>query len=652
MLVLGVVCSAFAALLNLLALLKKEHSYFVETRVLSAIGTAAICIAFILVEVLLVTSRFDYEIVFDTTSLQMNLLQKLTAVWSNKSGSLLFWSFLLSLCVFVTAFGKWQGKKEPYFPGVMLILHLCNLFFAAIVAFQVDPFARLWQMVDGSVAASIFAPQGAAPYIPLNGEGLNPLLKHLGMVVHPPLLYLGFIFFFIPFTFALVSLWRKDYSSTWLGSTRTWLVLAWVFLTTGILLGCWWAYEILGWGGYWSWDPVEIAGLMPWLSGLGLLHCMRTYRSSAHVRRWAYILIVATVLLIIFGIYLSRTGAVSSVHAYSQSSIGPSFMGFFIFLLLLSIGTLFLRWKDLRPKTDSPAYLTPAGLTCTLALCVTLLVLVCLFGVTLPLTTQAFTGQSVEASQLYYEWSFSPLLIVIFISMALGYLPEKKSLRTFSISGGLVLAVLTGLLFKKTTFFGLIGLWLVFFTISALIITAVYRFNHSFLQKKSKRKSAMLAGILLHLGFALLALGVVGSHSLSDSTIVSLLTGQSTTLGGWQITKTAAGVEVAADEQVLYAEEYVFQKDGGQEIILQPHILYYSDTGSTVSAPSIRSNLASDTYTAILEWDGFSNGTTTVLLSHYPLMAWLWIGGVLLMLGTLWLHFSTPFLKEDKKLQE
>jgi cytochrome c-type biogenesis protein CcmF len=340
------------------------------------------------------------------------------------------------------------------------------------------------------------------------------------------------------------------------------------------------------------------------------------------------------------------------VHAYSQSSIGPAFMGFFIFLLLLSIGTLALRWKDLRPKTNSPAYLTPAGLTRTLALCGTLLVLVCLFGVTLPLTTQAFTGQSIEPSELYYEWSFSPLLIIIFISMALGYLPAKKNLHTFSILGGMVLAVLTGLLFKKMTFFGLIGLWLVFFAISALIITAVYRFSRSAPQNKSKRKSAMLAGILLHLGFVLLALGVVGSHSISDSTIVSLLTGQSTALGSWQITKTAAGVEVAADEQVLYAEEYVFQKDGSQEVVLQPHILWYSDTGSTVSAPAIRSNLASDTYTAILEWDGFSNGTTTVLLSHYPLMAWLWIGGVLLMLGTLWLHFSTPFLKEDGELQE
>ncbi len=650
MLVLGAVCSAFAALLNLLALLKRKNSYLVETRVLSAIGTIAICIAFILVEVLLVSSRFDYEIVFDTTSLQMNLLQKLTAVWSNKSGSLLFWSFLLSICVFITAFGKWQGKKEPYFPGVMLLLHLFNLFFVALVAFQVDPFARLWQLVDGSVAAAVFAPQGASPYAPLDGEGLNPLLKHLGMVVHPPLLYLGFIFFFIPFAFALVSLWRKDYSSTWLGGTRTWLVLAWVFLTAGILLGCWWAYEILGWGGYWSWDPVEIAGLMPWLSGLGLLHCLRTYRSSAHVRRWTYTLMVATVLLIIFGIYLSRTGAVSSVHAYSQSSIGPSFMGFFIFLLLLSIGSLAVRWKDLRPKTDSPAYLTPEGLTCTLALCVTLLVLVCLFGVTLPLTTQAFTGQSIEPSQLYYEWSFSPLLIVIFISIALGYLPAKKNLRTYSILGGLVLAVLTGLFFKKMSIFGLIGLWLVFFVISALIITALHRFSRS-VPRKIKKKSAMLAGILLHLGFALLALGVVGSRSLSDATTVSLLTGQSTALGSWQITKTTAGVEVAADEQVLYAEEYVFRKDSGQEIALQPHILWYSDTGSTVSAPAIRSNLASDTYTAILEWDGFSNGTTTVLLSHYPLMAWMWIGGVLLMLGTLWLHFSTSFLKEDEELQ-
>ncbi|MGV8026123.1 MAG: cytochrome c biogenesis protein CcsA [Anaerolineaceae bacterium] len=648
LLVLGVVCSAMAALVCLLAVLKKGRTYGMETKVLSAIGTLAICAAFLLAVFLLVSGRFDYEIVYENTSRQMDGLQKVTAVWGNKSGSLLFWSFLLSICVSITAFGKWQGKKEPYFHGVMLLLQLFNLFFVALITFQTNPFARLWQMPGGDVAAAVFAPQGALPFTPSDGLGLNPLLKHVGMVIHPPLLYLGFIMFFVPFAFAIVSLWRKDYSFTWFRSTRTWVVLAWVFLTAGILLGCWWAYDILGWGGYWSWDPVEIAGLMPWLSGLGLLHCLKTYRSSERVRRWSYGLIIATVLLIIFGIYLSRTGVVTSVHAYSQSSIGPAFMGFFIFLLVLSIGSLAARWKDLRPHTESPAFLTSEGLTCTLELCLTLLVLVCLLGVTLPLTSQALTGQRTEPSTLYYEWSFAPPVLVILVSAALGYLPDKKKLRTASILIALLLVIITGALLGKMNFSALVGLLAVFFLIAALVLTAVDRFSHAASAEKQKRRPPKLADIVLHLGFALLSLGVVGSRNLAGSNVVSLQTGQSTTLGSLQVTKTSAQVEKSANQQVLYAEEYEFRPAGKRYIVLQPHILWYEDTRSTVSAPDIHSNFLSDTYAAILEWDGTSNGSTTVLLSQFPLMVWLWIGGVLLMLGTLWLHASTRHSEDEE----
>lgn len=639
LLVLGVVCSALAALLCLLALLKKERSFVLETRILSGITTLSVTAAFILVLVLLVGGHFDYEIVYDNTSLQMNVLQKVTAVWGNKNGSLLFWSLLLSVVVSITAWGKWQGKKEPCFHGVMLLLNLFTFFFVALITFQTNPFARLWQLTGGDVVASVFAPTGALVFYPSDGQGLNPLLKHLGMVIHPPLLYLGFIMFFVPFAFAIVSLWRRDYSFTWLGSTRTWIILAWVFLTAGILLGCWWAYDILGWGGYWSWDPVEIAGLMPWLSGLALLHSLEVYNASARVRRWSYVQIVSTMLLIIFGIYLSRTGVVSSVHAYSQSNIGPAFMGFFIFLLLISIGSLLARWKDLKPHTPRPPFQTREGLTITLQACLTLLVLICLVGVTLPITSRAISGQVTEPSRLYYEWNFAPVLIVIFVITALGFLPNKKNLRTLSVLIGFVLTVLVGILYGKLNVSSLVGLWTVFFTLTALLLTAIHRFRKPI---SGKKIIGMAASLLLHTGFVLLVLGVVGSRTLPDSTVVSLDAGQSTTVGKWQVTKGVSAVEAAADEQVLYAEQYTFQMDGKPAVVLHPQVLWYADTRSTVSSPAIHSDLAGDTYAAILEWDGTADGNTMVLLSYFPFMTWLWIGGILLMGGALCYLFAAP----------
>ncbi|NMC45970.1 MAG: cytochrome c biogenesis protein CcsA [Chloroflexi bacterium] len=644
LLVLGVVCSALAALLCLLAVLKKERSFVLETRILSGITALALGAAFILILVLLVGGHFDYEIVYDHTSLQMNTLQKITAAWGNKNGSLLFWSLLLALTVAISAWGKWRGSKQAYFHEVMLLLNLFTLFFVALVTFQTNPFARLWQLANGDIVASLFAPAGALPFSPPDGQGLNPLLKHVGMVIHPPLLYLGFIMFFVPFAFAIVSLWRRDYSSTWLSSTRTWIILAWVFLTAGILLGCWWAYEILGWGGYWSWDPVEIAGLMPWLSGLALLHCLEVYTASERVRRWAYVQVIGTMLLIIFGIYLSRTGAVSSVHAYSQSNIGPPFMGFFIFLLLLSIGSLCARWRELKPQAPRQPFLTREGLTLTLQAGLTLLVLICLAGVTLPLTSRAVSGQATEPSQIFYEWNFAPVLIVIFVITALGFLPNKKNLRTLLVLIGFVLTVLVGILYGKLNVPALFGLWTVFFTLTALLLAAGYRLRRS--TSGGGSWLARLASLLLHIGFALLALGVVGSRTLPDSSVVSLDVGQSTTVGKWQVSKGVSEVEAAADAQVLYAEQYTFQRAGGSALALHPQVLWYADTRSSVSSPAIHSDVAGDTYAAILEWDGNAAGETIVLLSYFPFMMWLWIGGILVMVGALgYLFAASPALK-------
>ncbi len=637
LLVLGVVCSALAAVLCLLAMWKEKFSFPHEVKLLSAITTVAISAAFVLALFLLVSGQFNYEMVYDKTSTHMNTIQKITAVWGNKSGSLLFWSFLLSICVSITAFGKWQGEKEPYFQGVMLLLSLFNLFFVALITFRTNPFTRLWQMPAGNVAASVFAPSGAAVFNPGEGLGLNPLLKHTAMVIHPPLLYLGFILFFIPFAFALVSLWRRDYSFTWLQNTRGWITLAWVFLSAGILLGCWWAYDILGWGGYWSWDPVEVAGLMPWISALGLLHSMDTYQTSPHMRRWAYRQIIATMLLIIFGIYLSRTGAVASVHAYSQSSIGPPFMGFFIFLLAVSVGSLVIRKKDLTPSEEPPAFRSRIGLARVLAICTSLLVVICLAGVTLPIISRAISGTATEPAQIFYEWNFAPVLMVIFVITALGFMPRRKGSLTICILAALVLTILTGLLYGKMTFSAFLGLGVVFFMMAAVIYAAVVQVKQrADAGKDGSFSSARWASLVLHFGFALLALGVVGSRSLESTVTARLQTGQSTILGDTHVLKIGTGVAASQEAQVLYGEEYRFLAAGGKEVLLQPHILWYEDTGSTISSPAIHSTFKGDTYAAILEWDGRADGETTVLISYYPMMSWLWIGGIVMMGSAIW----------------
>ncbi len=643
LLLVGVVSSALAALICLQAMLRKKPAAISETRLLTALATLAISAAFLLVISVLVAGRFNFEIVFDNTSRQMNLLQRVTAVWGNKSGSLLFWSFLLTISITIIAFGKWKSEKEPYFNGVLFLLQVFNLFFVALITFRANPFSRLWQLPTGNVVASVFAPPASSVYTPLDGQGLNPLLKHLGMVIHPPLLYLGFIFFFIPYAYALVSLWRRDYSYTWLKHSRVWITLAWIFLGAGILLGCWWAYDILGWGGYWGWDPVEVAGLMPWLSALGLLHSLEVFTVSQRARRWAYWQIILTVILIIFGIYLSRTGVVSSVHAYSTSSIGIPFMFFFIALLVVSLVSLLMRGKDLQPDEQPKRMLSRPGLSRILSLCLTALVVISLVGVTLPLTTGLFYDEPRQASQALYEWNFAPFLLVILVITALGFIPRGKKSMIVSIVIAALCTLGIWILIGSMTLPAFLGFGAVFFLIAALLLSVVDRLKRG--KGGSRTAPSYWASILLHLGFALLALGVIGSRNLAETNILSLEHGQSVQLGEWTITKQAEEVSAATDEQVLYMEEYQFSQDD-QATPLYPRILWYEDTGSTVSSPAIHSALDEDIYAAILEWDGVEQGDTIVLLSYFPLMIWLWIGGVLMLLGAF-LYLFYPLRSKD-----
>ena len=276
---------------------------------------------------LLVTGHYELAFVSSVTSNSMPIYLRITSLWGGQAGSLVFWSWLMSAFASAVTLRKWDRDRE-FLPWVIVVALVTLAFFLILIMFFENPFDRFWQTPAGDVRTAMFAPVGALLLNQADGRGLNPLLRHPGMIIHPPMLYLGFVSFVIPFAFAIAALVTGRTDDRWIRITRRWTLVAWLFLSLGLLLGSRWAYDVLGWGGYWGWDPVEIAAFMPWLTGTAFVHSVMIQEKRGMLKRWNMVLIILTYALVIFGTFLTRSGVLSSVHAFAQSAIGPLFFGF------------------------------------------------------------------------------------------------------------------------------------------------------------------------------------------------------------------------------------------------------------------------------------------------------------------------------------
>ena len=298
---------------------------------------------------LLVTGHYEVSFVYGVTSNAMPLYLKVTALWGGQAGSLVFWSWLMSAFATAATLRKWERDRE-FLPWVIVVALVTLAFFLQpgrsslkipSTASGPPPPAR-WRPSSNRQFGAIFLPQ--------DGRGLNPLLRHPGMIIHPPMLYLGFVSFVIPFAFAIAALVTGRTDDRWIRLTRRWTLVAWLFLSLGLVLGGRWAYDVLGWGGYWGWDPVEIAAFMPWLTGTAFLHSVMIQEKRGLFKRWNMMLIILTYSLVIFGTFLTRSGVLSSVHAFAQSAIGPMFFGFIGLTFIISLALLLYRWNDLQAE--------------------------------------------------------------------------------------------------------------------------------------------------------------------------------------------------------------------------------------------------------------------------------------------------------------
>jgi cytochrome c-type biogenesis protein CcmF len=600
---------------------------------------------------LLITGDFQVQFVYNVTSRSMPLYLRITALWGGQAGSLLFWSWLLALFASAVTLRRWERDRE-FLPWVIIVALLTLVFFVALTIFIENPFERFWVTMNGDEIVAMFQPLGSLPIYPPDGQGLNPLLRHPGMVIHPPMLYLGFVSFIIPFAFAIASLITGRSDDRWTRITRRWTLVAWLFLSLGLLLGARWAYDVLGWGGYWGWDPVEIAAFMPWLSGTAFLHSVMIQERRGLFKRWNMVLIIVTYALVIFGTFLTRSGVLSSVHAFSQSAIGPLFFAFIGITFLVSLSLILKRWNDLRAEGYMTSLLSREALFLYNNLLFMGILIVCFWGVIFPLISELLTGQKVTVGPPFYERATGPLFAGLLLLMGIAPLSawSHSTIKTIGraiwkpgAASGIVLVGLIAGGMRNVP--ALIGLWLSAF----VIFITLYEYGRGVIVRRRStgtnlfsalwtlagRNRRRYGGYIIHIGVTLMALGIIGIELFQLETQGTLVPGQSLNLRNYSVTFQSLSVFDTADMRNVARAVVSLSKDGKPVGELFPRRDYYYDSEQPVTIAAVRSTLEDDLYILLVDWQPISEKGATFKVFSNPLVNWLWIGGLLFIIGTL-----------------
>jgi cytochrome c-type biogenesis protein CcmF len=601
--------------------------------------------------VLLVTGHYEVAYVSEVTSNSMPFYLRVTALWGGQAGSLVFWTWLMSAFASAVTLRKWDRDRE-FLPWVIVVALITLSFFLILILFFENPFARLWQAPLGQPIKAMFQPRGMQPFVQSDGRGLNPLLRHPGMIIHPPMLYLGFVSFVIPYAFAMAALITGRTDDRWIRITRRWTLVAWLFLSLGLLLGGRWAYDVLGWGGYWGWDPVEIAAFMPWLTGTAFLHSVMIQEKRGLLKHWNMVLIILTYALVIFGTFLTRSGVLSSVHAFAQSAIGPLFFAFIGLTFITSLSLLLNRWNSLKSEATMTSLLSREALFLLNNLLFLGILVVCFWGVMFPLISELFTGQKVTVGPPFYVRATGPLFAGLLLLMGIAPLAAwghstLKTLGRAALKPALVSLVVPIVLFtvnvRKPA--ALLGFWLGAFV--ALI--TLYEFWRGTLARHRKsgenlplalwrlagRNRRRYGGFVIHLGVVLMSLGIIGMQLFQTETQGTIAQGQKLQIGGYAITYNSLAIFDTPDGRNVARAVVSVTKDGQYLGELHPRRDYYFESQQQMTIPGVRSTLADDLYVLLVDWQPVSATGATFKVYHNPLVNWLWIGGIVFILGTM-----------------
>jgi cytochrome c-type biogenesis protein CcmF len=614
----------------------------------------------------LVTGRYEIAYVWSTSDPQTPIFYRVTALWGSQSGSLLFWSLLLSGYSCGAILFNWRSDRR-LIPYVIAYTMVALAFFVGLKVFIENPFERYWAL-DGEVVSTAFIPQGAQPIPPQNlsssAQGLNPLLRHFGMIIHPPMLYLGFTGFMIPFAFAMAALVSGDLSTNWIRATRRWTLVAWLFLSLGLILGGRWAYDVLGWGGYWGWDPVENAAFLPWLVGTAFLHSVMIQEKRGMLKVWNMFLVIGAFSAMIFGTFATRSGLVDSVHSFARSPIGVPMFLFWAVVTLVSI--VLIQWRKNRGElADERAFthiLSRENLFVLNNVVFVMLVIAIFWGsFGAPVLSELFGGTKITLGTEYFMLVTPPLFAALYILMGIAPLAAwgANSLPRL----GRALLVPVGLTLVTLALFGVFGMgslgalfgYGIVLLAGYVALYEMYRGVQARVKHVGAQRAALLqylqalvelfarnrrryGGYVVHVGVTVIGIGVIGSTLFQQETQQTLRKGETLSISGYQLRYDDMTHAIADDgRQMDIAIVTVFRN--AQPIAnLRPRTDHYFMSDGTTMPMTIagaHSTLENDFYVLLVGWEELTDTTATFKVYINPLINLVWWGGLILILGTL-----------------
>ena len=579
----------------------------------------------------LVATDFSIRYVALNTTRSTPVYYRVTGLWGALEGSLLLWEWILIIFSALVAW-SYRRRMQEFMPWVLMVFSIVSAFFLAVIAFGSNPFETQFPA-------------------PADGRGLNPLLEDANMLSHPPLLYTGFVGLTVPFAFAMAALIRGKLDQSWIVATRRWTITAWFFLTLGNLVGAWWSYHVLGWGGYWAWDPVENAAFMPWLPATAFLHSVQVQERRGMLKTWNLLLIIIAFSLTIFGTFLTRSGILSSIHAFSSGPVGMYFLGFLAFVLISSLGLLAWRSDQLRgqPELDS-AVSRESTFVLNNVVFVSALFTIFL-GTVFPLLSQAVAGVEVSVGAPYFNAVTAPLFLLLVFLMGVGPLIAWRRAswdnlkRNFTWPAVASLAVAVGLFAGGVrSFFSLLGFTLCAFTVWTMMFDTYLslRARHRQVGENPlqglatlvRRNQRRYGGFVVHLGIVLVVLGIAGSMTYSIEREATLSVGETLTAGPYRV--VFEGLR-GSRQPTHYRVEGSFQvsQNGDSLGRLSPALKFFPTQDSPIGRAVFRSTLKEDLYLILSGFSEVDQNRATLKVLVRPLVLWIWLGGVVITLGTL-----------------
>ena len=580
----------------------------------------------------LLISDFSLRYVWEHSSTDMPLFYKVSSFWGGLEGSLLFWVLVQSFFSMIVAF-RYQYSNREIIPYVIATLN-------AILAFL------LLLLIGWSNPLDL---QGV---IPLEGRGLNPLLQHPAMAIHPPSLYLGFIGFSVPFAFAMGGLILGKMDNEWVLTTRRWTLTAWYFLSAGLILGGQWAYEELGWGGFWAWDPVENAALMPWLTGTAFLHSVMIQEKRNMLKIWNVVLIILTFGLTIVGTFLTRSGIINSVHAFTQSEIGPAFLIFLAFILVIGFALLFKRIQMLESEHKIESVLCRENAFLAQNVLLVGIAFTVLLGTTFPLLAEAVRGTKLSIQAPFFNTIIAPMGYMVLLLMGIGTLiawrkSSWEGLRR-NFKNPLILATVgtvflawfladRNLLWSVHTIF-----WLTIFVTSTIVLEIVKAVQAKSSQTKSNfiiglfyviaRNPRRYGGLLIHFGVVLMFLGFAGTFFKVERNM-TLEPGVPQQIGEYSLEFKQMEEFTVGNATHRASIVEVYDKEGDFLEVLKPAKSFYPTQPQPLTEVAIRRSFLEDLYLIFSSENGEEQGSITLRVFINPLVGWAWMALPVFTLG-------------------